>query len=320
MKCLASRVPTGACVLTDPGNFPVTGDIRSRVGTPCYLAPEVLQSDSYAEPADVWGAGCCLFEAITLCFLWDRKGMLGVQVLSDAITASKLPPNYSSDMRAIVSQMLDKTPSRRPTVSTCLAAFARCIAGGSGAARPGPPDEQQPQMLPHARAGGGKGDQQQQQQQQQQQVKPRKRDEAMNGVHAAVQAAKLAAKTAAQAAGKGLQAMNAAPQHGAERAVLGELRTQQPPPQQQQQRDAKKIQVDGRREDTPQHPHRPPEQQTQADPEIEHYERALGEHRRAQEGVRRKGLGGRDLSTTGYTCDMFLTVRVFGCARACACE
>ena len=47
----------------------------------CYLAPEVLQSDSYAEPADAWGAGCIAFEAITLCFLWDRKGMLAVQVM-----------------------------------------------------------------------------------------------------------------------------------------------------------------------------------------------------------------------------------------------
>ena len=94
------------CALIDLVNFPVTGDIRSRVGTPCYLAPEVLQSDSYAEPADVWGAGCCLFEAITLCFLWDRKGMLGVQVLSDAINASKLPPHYSSTLRSLVESML----------------------------------------------------------------------------------------------------------------------------------------------------------------------------------------------------------------------
>ena len=38
------------------------GVLHSRVGTPCYLAPEVLQSDSYAEPADMWGAGSTLRE------------------------------------------------------------------------------------------------------------------------------------------------------------------------------------------------------------------------------------------------------------------
>ena len=268
----------------------VTGEIRSRVGTPCYLAPEVLQSDSYAEPADVWGAGCCLFEAITLCFLWDRKGMLGVQVLSDAINASKLPPHYSSEMRSIVCQMLDKTPSRRPAVSTCLAAFARCMAGAGSPARQMPPEEQQPQMMPRTLAEDGRGEQQQQQGNQGQSAKPRKRDEAMNGVHAAVQAAKLAAKTAAEAAGKGLQAINGA-QQGAERPVLGELRTQQPP-----QRPGNKIPAD----DRPQHPHRPPDQQQQIDPEIEQYERALFDHRRAQEGMRRTGFGGRDLSASGY--------------------
>jgi serine/threonine protein kinase len=29
----------------------------SRVGTPCYLAPEVLNSERYAEEADIWGLG-----------------------------------------------------------------------------------------------------------------------------------------------------------------------------------------------------------------------------------------------------------------------
>jgi len=158
----------------------VTGDIRSRVGTPCYLAPEVLQSDSYAEPADVWGCGCIAFEAVTLSFLWDRKGLLAVQVLSEAVNEAKLPSLYSLEFRTLVTQMLDKTPHRRPSVSACISVFARCLAGngGGGSSRQGPADEQQPDVRRVGGEGGGK-------------PRIRKRDEAMNGVHAAVEAGGL---------------------------------------------------------------------------------------------------------------------------------
>lgn len=33
------------------------GKRTSRVGTPCYLAPEILFHDAYAEKVDIWGAG-----------------------------------------------------------------------------------------------------------------------------------------------------------------------------------------------------------------------------------------------------------------------
>ena len=51
-----------------------------QVGTPCYLAPEVLQHEDYGQPVDVWGAGCCLLEMITLDFLWEKKGLLSIKV------------------------------------------------------------------------------------------------------------------------------------------------------------------------------------------------------------------------------------------------
>ncbi|KAJ1492455.1 hypothetical protein T484DRAFT_1771101 [Baffinella frigidus] len=52
----------------------------SRVGTPCYLAPELVYSSDHAEPVDIWGAGCVALELVTLDFLWERKGMLAMQV------------------------------------------------------------------------------------------------------------------------------------------------------------------------------------------------------------------------------------------------
>jgi serine/threonine protein kinase len=48
----------------------VIADRMSRVGTPCYLAPEVLNSELYAEEADIWGLGCIALEMLSLNFLW----------------------------------------------------------------------------------------------------------------------------------------------------------------------------------------------------------------------------------------------------------
>ena len=56
------------------------GKRTSRVGTPCYLAPEILFNEEYGERVDIWGAGCIFYEMLTLDFLWERRGMLGAMV------------------------------------------------------------------------------------------------------------------------------------------------------------------------------------------------------------------------------------------------
>ena len=43
-----------------------TAMVDTMVGTPYYMAPEVLQSAPYAEPADLWAFGVILYEVITL--------------------------------------------------------------------------------------------------------------------------------------------------------------------------------------------------------------------------------------------------------------
>ena len=36
--------------------------LRSKVGTPFYLAPEVVRGGGYGLAADVWSLGCLLYE------------------------------------------------------------------------------------------------------------------------------------------------------------------------------------------------------------------------------------------------------------------
>ena len=54
------------------------GKKRSRVGTPSYLAPEVLQMDAYGDAVDVWGLGCIAVEMMTMEPLSQRPAMLGL--------------------------------------------------------------------------------------------------------------------------------------------------------------------------------------------------------------------------------------------------
>lgn len=112
----------------------------SQVGTPCYLSPEVLQNDEYGSAVDVWGCGCVAYEMMTFDFLWERKGMISVQVLSRPFTAHELPAHFSDGLRALVAAMLDKActpPAPRPP------------------RLPRPPRAQQPQ--PCARSGAARG-------------------------------------------------------------------------------------------------------------------------------------------------------------------
>lgn len=84
--------------------MPVTAALESskktsRVGTPCYLAPEILFSDSYDEAVDVWGLGCIMFEVVSLDFLWERKGMLGAAVRETPLTMADINGNVSIPAR-----------------------------------------------------------------------------------------------------------------------------------------------------------------------------------------------------------------------------
>uniref|UniRef100_A0A7S0YX26 non-specific serine/threonine protein kinase n=1 Tax=Hemiselmis tepida TaxID=464990 RepID=A0A7S0YX26_9CRYP len=89
----------------------------STVGTPCYFAPEVLQKEDYGNAIDMWGVGCILYEVMTLDFLWARKGMISVQVMSKPFRPSDFPQDFSFDIRELTCLLLDSNSRRRPTAA-----------------------------------------------------------------------------------------------------------------------------------------------------------------------------------------------------------
>ncbi|KAA0165770.1 hypothetical protein FNF31_01747 [Cafeteria roenbergensis] len=93
---------------------------KTVVGTPIYLAPEVVESKPYGARADVWSLGVVLYEVMAL-----RRPFSGSTIpsLVRRILRGKyapLPSHYSEELRGLAHLMLSKSPGSRPSVAAVL--------------------------------------------------------------------------------------------------------------------------------------------------------------------------------------------------------
>ncbi|OHS97152.1 Serine/threonine-protein kinase OSR1 [Tritrichomonas foetus] len=105
-----------ASILINPSRFTV-------IGTPCYMAPEILQSDNgYTEKADIWSFG---ITAIELALgQAPYATMMPLQIMQKILKAPPphLPPDsgFSAEFTSLVKSCLNFNPKRRPTASELL--------------------------------------------------------------------------------------------------------------------------------------------------------------------------------------------------------
>merc|ERR1719162_2568021 len=88
--------------------------VRTQIGTPYYLSPELCQEKPYTTPSDIWAMGCILYE---MCALKTPFEGSSIAKLVDNIVRGKVPTvpaHYSSDVRHLVSDMLNRDPKKRP--------------------------------------------------------------------------------------------------------------------------------------------------------------------------------------------------------------
>ncbi len=94
-----------------------SGDLaRTAIGTPYYLAPEVINGEPYGLKADVWSLGVLLYELLTLKKPFEARALpqLALKILSARY--EPLPASTSDELRALVTSMLQRDPSRRPSL------------------------------------------------------------------------------------------------------------------------------------------------------------------------------------------------------------
>ena len=92
------------------------------VGTPYYVAPEVLKQD-YDEACDIWSLGIILF--IFLCGYPPFEGDDSTEIFRNVLKQQlKFDDEHwrdiSSDAKDLLRLMLDKNPKTRITAEQCL--------------------------------------------------------------------------------------------------------------------------------------------------------------------------------------------------------
>lgn len=103
---------------------------RTRVGSPYFMAPEVLSSSSsspspspgYGASVDVWSAGICLYEMCALKHAWPAKGLsdLMKQVSSSPLPSLPSSCHYSPRIQFLLTACTHKVPELRPTIHQLL--------------------------------------------------------------------------------------------------------------------------------------------------------------------------------------------------------
>lgn len=94
---------------------------KTQIGTPYYLSPELCQEKPYTWPSDIWAMGCILFELCALKVPFDAPNIPGLVQKIIRAPVPPLPSGYSSFLRQLCNEMLDRNPDRRPSPDDILA-------------------------------------------------------------------------------------------------------------------------------------------------------------------------------------------------------
>ncbi|KAM6934584.1 serine/threonine-protein kinase Nek5 [Xenentodon cancila] len=94
--------------------------VRTCVGTPYYLSPEICESRPYNNKTDIWSLGCVLYELCTLRHPFEGNSLR--QLVSKICRGryTPVPSRYSHDLCLLVSQLFKVNPRDRPSVSSVL--------------------------------------------------------------------------------------------------------------------------------------------------------------------------------------------------------
>merc|ERR1719160_2158342 len=91
--------------------------VRTTIGTPYYLSPEICQEKPYSFSSDVWALGCILYEMAALRVPFDAQNIQGlVQKITRGPTPV-IPASYSPDMRQLCGDLLHRDLNMRPTTA-----------------------------------------------------------------------------------------------------------------------------------------------------------------------------------------------------------
>ncbi|MEZ6036728.1 MAG: serine/threonine-protein kinase [Planctomycetota bacterium] len=112
----------GLAVATDTERLTAAGEL---LGTPLYMAPELIDGHAATPRSDVYSLGVCLYEALTLVQPFagaaNRQATFHRIQAGDVVPPRRHAPLLSRDLEAVVLRAMDREPGRRYASAAALA-------------------------------------------------------------------------------------------------------------------------------------------------------------------------------------------------------
>lgn len=95
----------------------------TRVGTPLYLAPELIKQIPYDFKVDIWSVGCSLYHLCALepPFLGENSILLGNSIIKNE--PKQINNIYTKELWIFITLLLNKKPDERPNTNKCYEFF-----------------------------------------------------------------------------------------------------------------------------------------------------------------------------------------------------
>ncbi|XP_025929477.1 serine/threonine-protein kinase Nek5 [Apteryx rowi] len=90
------------------------------VGTPYYLSPEICENRPYNNKTDIWSLGCVLYELCALKHPFEGNNLHQLVLKICRGHFQPVSPNYSYDLRILISQLFKISPRDRPSINSIL--------------------------------------------------------------------------------------------------------------------------------------------------------------------------------------------------------
>ena len=98
--------------------------VKTIIGTPYYLSPEIVENKPYSFKSDVWSAGVVLYEMLCKRPPFDGNSIQFLALKIVRGNFNPIPASYSKEISNVVSILLKTDSLKRPSVNEILSFFS----------------------------------------------------------------------------------------------------------------------------------------------------------------------------------------------------